>query len=66
MIEVDIRGDQFMCLMQRGTGFCDVLHSMGRLSAGDKVSEAGSVFEVDRVIEGDQMDRVWLKKRVAK
>jgi hypothetical protein len=39
---------------------------MGRLSSGDRVSEAGFVFEVDRVIEGDRMDRVWLKNRVAK
>jgi len=63
MIEVDVRKDQFMSLMQRNTGFCDVLHSMGELKKGDLVSECGFVFVVDRVVKGDRMDRVWLKKR---
>ena len=63
MVEVDIRKDQFMSLMRYKTGFCDVLHGMGELKKGDLVSECGFVFVVDRVVKGDRMDRVWLKKR---
>ena len=40
-----------------------MLHSMGELKKGDLVSECGFVFVVDRVVKGDRMDRVWLKKR---
>lgn len=63
MIDVDMRADQILGVMQHNVGFCDVPHSMGELKKGDLVSECGFVFVVDRVVKGDRMDRVWLKKR---
>jgi len=63
MISVDIATDQFLCLMQHNTGFCDVPHSLGRLQKGDAVEALGFRFFVFSVVAGSASDRVWLKKR---
>jgi hypothetical protein len=62
MIEIDIRADQFMYLMQCNIGFADVNHDLARLKAGDKVCAFGFVFAVREVVRDKKVDRVWLKK----
>ena len=62
MIDVDMRADQILSVMQVNIGFCDVPHRRGRLRSGDLVSCYGYVFEVRSTIECSGFDRVWVKR----
>jgi hypothetical protein len=63
MIDVDMRADQILGVMQHNVGFCDVPHGLGRLTVGDVVTSAGYVFVVRGVVAHSRFDRLWLKRR---
>lgn len=63
MIDVDMRADQILGVMQHNVGFCDVPHSLGRVMAGDVVISAGYVFVVRGVVVHGSFDQIWLKRR---